>query len=277
MPASPPTRRGLHRAGGRLPAGAVRSATAVPWPRPMPAGAAWPPACWSHACRRLCEGGRLRAGARAGLAGPVHRAASRFEVGADVLQAFGADPRSGSGSCAAAVPMVSRAGWPTWPAWRAAPAAAGVQAHQRRPLVHGAGRVTPSSRSAATRGSPGAWPLTIWRRELRLARPAARARLRAGVPRMYSTRTAAAPRTSRKVMTAPSTVPWLDRASARPSSTPRRSRRWRSGACRSRNMAVAHGTISHQGKPRAYAACASRRRASRRVRPVQGDIDMRPR
>ena len=154
-------RPGLHRAGRRLPAGAVRGcATAARWLLRTPAGAAWPPACSRPRSRRCAMAGlRCRPSVRAWL-GPCI-GPRRFEVGADVLQAFGASAHDADPLRFASRPRAD--GSPRWLAnlprlARDRLLALGLRRGQRRRLAAPWRTRQGSSRSAAT-ASPAAWPL----------------------------------------------------------------------------------------------------------------------
>jgi hypothetical protein len=165
-------------------AGRCRMDASPAWP----AWCRWPTACrcccatptvarWRRPCRlarpgrwraveatrggALCQAAGCEPAATAGLAGALHRAA-RFEVGADVLQAFGVDPgRPGAAGAAhfrrSTGPTAAAAGWPTCRRWPGAAAAAGVSAHHGGRLVH-RGRASALLFVPARRRTSGAWP-----------------------------------------------------------------------------------------------------------------------
>ncbi len=178
--------RRLRRPGRRLPAGAARGAGRSRRRRGA-CGLAGP-------CRRAWSKPPSRRSAQAGQCAPGDVVAwlgacigpDAFEVGADVLVAFGA----ALGTTKALVPAASRpkaapSGWPTCPdwhetGWRQPASARSAAAHGApSPTRHG------SSRSGAT-ASPAAWPPPSGspRADASSRRRAAR---RDGVPTRYST------------------------------------------------------------------------------------------
>ena len=200
------TRRGLHRAGGRLPAGAAGRA-GRPGRGGGPCRLARPGrrrarghACARCATRRGCE---PRAGVRPGWARASGRGASRS--GADVLQAFGADAASADPQHFVAGARAGRraalAGRPA--ATGARPAGARRRAAQSAAATGAPSRTRSRFFSFRRDGVTGRMAAAIWLRALtrRLLGAARAPRARCGAsacPSRTARSTAAARRTARR-------------------------------------------------------------------------------